>query len=191
MNDKILDLSNLEGKLLLATPQLRGSCFDHSVIYVCVHNENGAMGLIINNLMDDLTTSDILGQVGVHNSQLEYNFPVHFGGPIDNSKGFILHSDDYSEANTQHVRNNISLTSTLDILEQITNGGGPSKSIIALGYAGWSAGQLEDEIMQGGWFGAEADSDIIFETNNLKKWDESVKRLGIDINHYSHVAGAA
>src|SRR5690606_28433000 len=139
----------LEGSLLVATPVLNGSAFEKAVIYLCVHNEIGSMGILVNHAINNLKCSDILSQVGIKSSEINFNnAPVYFGGPIESAKGFILHTSDYYGINTQVLQDNISLTSTMDILQDMASGKGPHKRILALGCAGWEPGQLEQELKE-------------------------------------------
>lgn len=181
----------LQGKLLISTPELRDSCFEKSVIYVCAHNETGAMGILINQPMDDLTCGEILQQLKVNSYQTSSKKQVYFGGPVESAKGFILHTNDYKGETTQQVGNNFSITSTIDILKDIADNKGPSKSIVALGYAGWSAGQLEDEIRRNSWIVAPVDEGLIFEEDTANKWKKAAMLAGVDMLKYSSISGNA
>jgi putative transcriptional regulator len=191
--NKVLTLSpkSLEGQLLIATPLLRESCFERSVIYVCSHDESGAIGIIINHVFSNLDCSDIIGQQNDKALHLKLKSPVYFGGPVQSSRGFILHTNDYTGANTTTLSQNLSITSDIDTLNDIQSGKGPKKSIIALGHAGWGAGQLEAEIMSNSWLNVPANENLIFDTENQLKWDASAKMLGVNLYQYSAVAGHA
>jgi len=182
----------LEGNLLVATPLLNDSCFEKAVIYVCAHNETGAMGILVNHTLADIKCNDILNQVGINSPEIDFsNYPVYFGGPVESAKGFILHTSDYYGINTQILHANVSLTSTIDILKDIAEGKGPSKQILALGCAGWEAGQLEKEIKENSWITIPASEDIVFDTNNINKWQEATNSLGINFVNYSSIVGSA
>ncbi|MCE3233238.1 MAG: hypothetical protein K0R98_1495 [Rickettsiaceae bacterium] len=181
----------LEGQLLIATPLLKGSCFERSVIYVCTHTSSGAMGIIINHLFGDLKCSDILGQLNIEDPKLSFNSPIYFGGPVESFRGFILHTDDYKGEATTPLYDNLAMTSDIDAIKAISSGKGPRKSIIALGYAGWGAGQLEEEIMANSWLTAPASENLIFDIENHLKWNESAKVLGVNLHQYSTTIGHA
>jgi putative transcriptional regulator len=182
----------LQGSLLVATPLLKGSCFEKSVIDVCAHNETGAMGILVNHTLGNLKCGDILTQVGIKPSEITCdNSPVYFGGPVESAKGFILHTSDYFSKSTQILHDNISLTSTIDILEDIALGKGPSKRILALGCAGWAPGQIEKEVKENSWITIPANESIVFDTDNLEKWQIAANSLGINFTNYSLSVGNA
>lgn len=181
----------LTGKLLIATPAIQDKFFERSVIYICGHNEQGAMGLIINREMSDINCSDIFKQLKINSPQIVYNKPIYFGGPVEAEKGFVLHSNDYRDKFTQVVNKNIYLTSTVEILESIATGHGPRESIVAIGCAGWDAGQLEYEIKHDTWLVVPANDKIIFGQDSYSKWYDSTRDFGIDISKYYTIAGNA
>lgn len=177
---RVID-SDLTGKFLIAMPDMGGQPFERSVIYMCAHSDEGAMGLIVNKPQPEIRFADLLEQLEIPRSDTARDIRVHFGGPVDHARGFVLHSSDYhSEAGTLDVDDGIGMTATLDVLEDIANGTGPHASLLALGYAGWAPGQLEDEIAANGWLIAEARRDIIFGRANEHKWTAALKLLGID-----------
>ena len=182
-------INNLEGQLLIATPSLKGSLFEKSVIYVCDHNQGGAMGIVVNNAVNNIKYNDILDQLGVETIESPYSIPVHIGGPVDSARGFILHTNDYESDGTKKISNNVAITSTTDILEDIANGFGPNKSFVALGYAGWESGQLDEEIKENSWITMPANEAIIFGNDNHTKWNQSINSLGINSLNFSAVAG--
>ena len=159
---------------------------------MCAHSEDGAMGLIINKPTEDLSFNDLIEQLSIKPGPQEAQTPIHFGGPVEHGRGFVLHSDDYgaNEA-TLEVKGGFGMTATLDILEDIAEGRGPASSILALGYAGWGPGQLEGEIQQNGWLVSEAESEIVFDLPNTKKWGAALKTLGVDPLTLSAAAGRA
>lgn len=192
IDKKIKKSLYLEGSLLVATPLLNGSCFEKSVIYMCAHNDTGAMGILVNHTLQNLSCMDILGQVGIKSSEITCaNAPVYFGGPVESAKGFILHTSDYVSGGTQIIHNNISLTSTVDILQDIANGKGPQKQIFALGCAGWSAGQIEKELKENSWITMPASESLVFDSDNTDKWVRAAGSLGINFINYSLLVGNA
>ena len=185
-------LENLVGKLLIAMPDMGDPRFAHSVVYMCEHSQDGAMGLIVNKPQPDLRFSDLLEQLGLTKTGATRDIRVHFGGPVDHARGFVLHTDDYhSEIGTLEVHDGVGITATLDVLEDLAAGRGPATSILALGYAGWAPGQLESEIAQNGWLTCDARNDIIFGRANEHKWSAALKLLGIDPILLSSTAGRA
>lgn len=173
--------SNFCGKLLIAMPDMGDPRFAHSVVYMCAHSEQGAMGIIINKPQPEIRFSDLLEQLDIPKSQKLRDIRVHFGGPVDMSRGFVLHTLDYrSETGTLDVDGGIGMTATLDVLEDIARGTGPATSMLALGYAGWGPGQLEDEIARNGWLTCDPTRDIIFGRANEHKWTAALKVLGVD-----------
>jgi putative transcriptional regulator len=182
----------LDGKILLAMPNMADTRFDRSVIYVCSHDESGAMGIVINNSFDNLTFSDLLDQLDIEIEGSEVpDLVMHSGGPVEPGRGFVLHSADYVQESTLVVSERLALTATVDILRAIAHGVGPHHHILALGYAGWGAGQLEKEIQENSWLTAEADDEIIFNTDLEQKWPRTMAMLGINISMLSSESGHA
>ena len=182
----------LEGSLLVATPLLKGSCFEKSVIYVCAHNDTGAMGILVNHTLNNIKCGDILSQIGIKPSEIDCgNAPVYFGGPVESAKGFILHTSDYFANGTQIMHSNISLTATVDILQDIATGKGPHKQILALGCAGWAPGQIEKEMKENSWITIPANESLVFDLHNEDKWQQANDSLGINFINYSTVIGNA
>jgi putative transcriptional regulator len=178
----------LEGQLLIAMPSMTDKRFARSVIYMCAHSREGAMGLIINQRARNIRFPDLLQQLGVVDKGGEEQMPisvceatVHVGGPVEPGRGFVLHTSDYHRSTTTlAVDERISLTATMDILKAIAGGRGPSRSMFALGYAGWSPGQLEAEIQHNGWLSAPADVDLLFGPDLDVKYDLALAKLGVD-----------
>ncbi|MGE0628796.1 MAG: YqgE/AlgH family protein [Hyphomicrobiaceae bacterium] len=189
----------LEGQLLIAMPTLTGGIFSRSVVYMCMHNEEGAMGLIINQRADSVSFPKLLSELGVlKNGDKEkipaglLSMPVQIGGPVDTGRGFVLHSADYSGGNsTLAIDGETSLTNTIDILKAMARGRGPHRAILTLGYAGWKAGQLEDEIQANGWLSCAADSDLVFDADLEFKYDRALSKLGIELSHLVNYSGHA
>ncbi|WP_429136343.1 YqgE/AlgH family protein [Bartonella heixiaziensis] len=176
----------LGGQLLIAMPGMNDKRFVRSVIYVCAHSDAGAMGIILNQL-HHIDFPELLLHLGVINSAQKKhlsepikNFPVRYGGPVDPSRGFVLHSDDYACEETVLVAEKICFTATIDILKAISCEKGPQHALIALGYAGWKAGQLEAEISTNGWLSSPTSPSFLFESNLSCKYDESLIRMGIN-----------
>ncbi len=185
------DTPYLAGHLLVAMPGMPDPRFAKSVIYVCAHNDEGAMGLVINQVMEDVSFPDLLDQLGIVPGAQVKPISIHFGGPVEQGRGFVLHSPDYVHESTVSVDGKISLTATVDILKAIAQGNGPHSSLLALGYAGWGAGQLDAEILQNGWLSVSADPDIVFKTNFGDKWKQALDKLGVDFSLLSDEAGQA
>ena len=183
----------LLGHLLIAMPQMTDPRFEHSVVYLCAHNSDGAMGLVVNKLVDALSFTDLLKQMQLSGSDedLDDRIQVHFGGPVESARGFVLHTPDYTSDATLRVTGDFAMTSTIDVLRSIAHGGGPGKAMLALGYAGWAPGQLDREIQQNGWLHVDADHDLVFGRDHDSKWQSAVAKLGIDLALLSGEAGHA
>lgn len=181
----------LEGQLLIATPQLVGSCFEKSVIYVCAHTADGAMGIIINHLVESIDARDIFNQLDIELPSRDVHVPVHFGGPVDSARGFVLHSSDYIQKETVVLDRDIALTCNIDILKDIAAGKGPRQCILALGYAGWGPHQLESELETNSWIIVPANKRLLFETSNINKWQSAAGSLGVDFSKLSGDVGHA
>ncbi len=184
--------SDLSGKLLIAMPGMGDPRFDHAVIYICAHSEEGAMGLIVNKPATEVRFTDLLEQLEIDKDPGIRDIRIHVGGPVEESRGFVLHSTDYaSDQGTLQVDEGTAMTATLDILEELAHGRGPKSSLLALGYAGWGPGQLEEEIAQNGWLVGEAQHAVVFGRANEHKWSAALKGLGIDPVTLSPTAGNA
>ncbi|HEV8678250.1 MAG TPA: YqgE/AlgH family protein [Stellaceae bacterium] len=185
-------MTSLTGQLLVAMPQMTDPRFERSVVYVCAHSEaEGAMGLVINKLLASLTMDELLTHLKLEPSGVGRGHPVHFGGPVEPGRGFVLHSADYREEATLVVGDEFAITATLDILRAIGKGEGPRRSLLALGYAGWAPGQLDAEMQANGWLSVAADSDLVFDSDFDAKWQRALKKLGIDLTMLSTDAGHA
>jgi putative transcriptional regulator len=189
----------LDGQLLIAMPAMTDKRFARSVIYLCTHSAEGAMGLIVNQRANHISFPQLLQQLGIVSKNAADTVPpeilikeVHVGGPVDTKRGFVLHSADYFAAtNTMAIDKRISLTATIDILKAMAKGNGPDKAMLALGYAGWAPGQLETEIQHNGWLHCPADPDIIFSRDIDLKYNQALARIGIDISHLVSEVGHA
>jgi len=184
-------VTSLAGQLLIAMPQMQDHRFSRSVIYLCAHSKEGAMGLVVNKLVDSLSLSKLMEQLGIAVEGLKGDGWVHFGGPVEPGRGFVLHSADYSESETMPVDGKVALTATLDILRAIGRGEGPTRSLLALGYSGWGPGQLDREIQENGWLHAPPDDKLIFDPSPGEKWDRALAKLGVNLTALSGEAGHA
>ena len=191
MTDAADDSGYLVGQMLIAMPQMQDPRFERTVIYLCAHTEDGAMGLVINKLLDDVTFPDLLEQLDIDTGIDKDVIQVHFGGPVEAGRGFVLHSSDYMQESTLVVSDQFGMTATIDILKSIAEGDGPRRSLLALGYAGWGPGQLEDEIQKNGWLCVSADETLVFGPGVGDRWQQAMAKLGIDINMLSGEAGHA
>jgi putative transcriptional regulator len=181
----------LEGQLLIAMPGMPDQRFERTVIFMCAHSAQGAMGIIVNKLAERISFPDLIRQLGIAVPDLRAQVRVHTGGPVETGRGFVLHSADYRQESTLMVGENYGLTATVDILRSIAEGGGPKQGLLALGYAGWAPGQLDSEIQQNGWLHAPADADIVFDGSIDTKWQRAVRKVGIDPSFLSSAAGHA
>ena len=187
----------LDGQMLIAMPAMGDERFSRSVIYVCAHSTEGAMGIIVNQPASNIKFPELLVQLEVIPSGERIELPNHDvkilkGGPVETGRGFVLHSSDFFiENSTLPINEGVCLTATLDILKAIANGNGPHDAILALGYAGWAPGQLEQEIQENGWLHCAADAELIFGTDTDGKYDKALRKIGIDLGHLSSQAGHA
>lgn len=182
----------LEGKLLIAMPGMSDPHFDKSVIYMCAHSAEGAMGIMINKPVEGLSFHELITRLDLKPTERTPDFPVLYGGPVETGRGFVLHSGEYETSDgTMPVSEDVSLTATLDILRAIAEGRGPDRAIFALGYAGWNAGQIESEIRLNGWIHCDSDPDILFGSAPDTKWVEALRKLGIDASVLTAHSGHA
>jgi putative transcriptional regulator len=181
----------LTGQLLVAMPQMRDPRFARSVIYMCAHSADGAMGLVVNRRVGSITFDDLLQQLNIGPNKRNDEIRVHFGGPVEQGRGFVLHSSDYLQTGSLRVDDQVALTATLDILKELAAGGGPRKSLLALGYAGWGPGQLDAEIQANGWLSVSSDEALVFDADLDHKWERAIGKIGIDFSQLSGEAGHA
>lgn len=181
----------LEGQLLVAMPAMVDARFAHSVIYLFAHSSSGAMGLVVNKALDGITFPDVIRQLGIESGPVDRQIRVHFGGPVETGRGFVLHSADYQHEATLRVGQDVALTTTIDVLKAIASGYGPRRRLLALGYAGWAPGQLDAEIQANGWLSVPADDELIFGPNLDAKWTRAMGKLGIDPSHLASQSGHA
>lgn len=183
---------NLAGKLLIAMPGMGDPRFQQSVIFVCAHSGDGAMGLIINKPADRLKFDQLLKQLDITPAEDARDIHIHIGGPVENGRGFVLHSSDYTaKGSTLTVDSRFGMTATVDVLQALAEGAGPSLSLLALGYAGWGPGQLESEILANGWLTCDASQDLVFSLANPGKWQAALQSLGVNPINLSATAGHA
>ncbi len=181
----------LEGQLLIAMPTMGDERFQRTVIFMCAHSAQGAMGLVVNRLADQIDFKDLLDQLRIEVPALIQEIQVHTGGPVESGRGFVLHTTDYCQDSTLQVSDDIGLTATADILKSIAAGDGPVHSLLALGYAGWAPGQLDAEIQANGWLHVPADRELVFDRDLDSKWERAVQKVGIDPSFLSMDAGHA
>lgn len=182
------DEGYLDGQLLIAMPAMGDERFSRSVIYLCAHSSEGAMGIVINQQAPNISFTELLDQLNIAPDEDRISLPesldsmaVHFGGPVETGRGFVLHSADYFKAeSTLPVDDSMCLTATIDILRDIAKGTGPDKALLALGYTGWGPGQLEDEIQSNGWLNCPADPELIFDPEIGRKYNKALGSLGVD-----------
>lgn len=192
-------MDTLKGQFLVATPDMGDERFAESVVYLVAHSEDGAMGLVINQPMPDMHLSDVLAEIELGDDTESIRIPdrllaqdVLKGGPVDSSRGFVLHSSDYfRDGNSFAVDGDICLTATLDVLRAMAEGKGPKHSLLALGYCGWSAGQLEDELRQNGWLTATPSDELLFSVPARKKYDAALAAIGVTRATLSPTSGNA
>lgn len=177
-NDSV---SFLDGKVLIAMPGMQDPRFVRSIVYLCAHSADGAMGLIVNKRADDLVWRDLFKRLGIPIGSVHGPRPVHYGGPVETGRGFVLHSGDYhAEDATMKVDPGVSMTATLDVLQAMALGQGPDRAIVALGYAGWAPGQLETELQMNGWLLCDPDDELLFGDEDDAKWALALGKIGVD-----------
>lgn len=189
----------LEGQLLIAMPSMGDPRFSRSVIYVCAHSSEGAMGIIINQRAPNISFAELLEQLKIVPTEDRISLPsamnamdVYLGGPVETGRGFVLHSADYFKADsTLPINDSVCLTATIDILRDIAKGSGPTQALLALGYAGWAPGQLEDEIQSNGWLNCPANPELVFDPAVDRKYNRALDSLGVDPSHLVSNSGHA
>lgn len=182
---------DLSGKFLIAMPGMGDPRFEHSVVAMCTHSAEGAMGIIVNKPLPKPPMEDLLDQLGIAVTASDRgSAPLYFGGPVETGRGFVLHSADWFAA-TMPVGEGLAMTATRDILEEIAAGRGPSRAILALGYAGWGPGQIEREILDNGWLVAEGNAALALDGDHATKWTRALGTMGIDPRTLSAAAGHA
>ena len=190
-NDLVFKPNWLTGQLLVAMPGMTDPRFAHAVIYICSHGPNGAMGLVVNRLFGEADFHMLLEQLNVESSFNTPDIAVQFGGPVEMGRGFVLHSGEYLREGTTRIDDSIAVTATVEIIQDIAEGKGPERMMMALGYAGWGAGQLEEEVKNNGWLTVAADEDILFGEDLEAKWNLAMTKIGISPSMLSDEAGHA
>lgn len=186
------DHASLAGQLLIAMPSMMDPNFEQTVIYVCAHSDQGAVGLVVNRPTGTVSLKDLLEQLEIPSLHIPREKQVLIGGPVETERGFVLHSTDYyREDATLKTSDTIGLTATLDVLTSIASGEGPERSLLAIGYSGWGPGQLEEEIQANGWLHSAADDTLVFDEDYDSKWQRAIGLLGIDVSQLSSDAGHA
>ena len=183
--------ASLTSHFIIAMPLMKDPNFEHTVTYICQHNEEGALGIVINRTIE-LTVGEVLDQMQIAPGESgKSNQPVHYGGPVQTERGFILHEGIGNWDSTLQVSADTALTTSKDILEAMATNSGPERALLALGYAGWGAGQIERELIENAWLSWPADNELIFSTPVSQRWSRAVELLGVDLNSLSPYAGHA
>lgn len=184
------EASYLTGQILLALPGIGDPRFERAVIAMCAHDDQGALGVGIGHEIDGMSLHDLLGQLEI-DPGVAPNAPVHYGGPVEPRRGFVLHSTDWGGQDTIDVAGRWALSGTIDVLRAIAEGNGPSRWIVALGYAGWAEGQLDAEMTRHGWFNLPGDAALLYDSDADRRWERSFARAGIDPRLLANDAGTA
>ncbi len=185
---------DLSGQILIAMPGMTDPRFERSVVLLCAHSEEGAMGLIVNKPLEDLSFSGLLDHLNIPRAPSGRDIRVHFGGPVERGRGFVLHSSDWERGGaegTMQVPGGLEMTATINVLEALAAGGGPGKALLALGYSGWGPGQLEAEIARNDWLTCDAPEGLVFGPDDRVKWSAALRGMGIDPLTLSAAAGRA
>jgi len=180
-DDDPQEIDYLDGKLLIAMPSMQDNRFERSVVFMCAHSAEGAMGLIVNKPMADLKSKDLLEQLNISPAPGSKSIDVHFGGPVEHGRGFVLHSPEYTlDESTMNICDAYAMTATIDVLKDLAAGTGPERSLLALGYAGWGPGQLEAEIQSNGWLICPSEFELVFSPKETDKWDAALNSMGVN-----------
>ncbi len=182
---------DLTGKIIVSQPSLEDQRFFKSVIYICAHSKEGSMGFIINKKIDFDLYPDLLEQLGIEKTLNNKKLFFRYGGPVESSRGFVLHSDEEISKDSLKISKGVVLTSTIEFFDELVKGKGPKESILALGYAGWGPGQLEDEILQNSWMPLSVDNNFLFDNEVSNKWNQAYEILGVDPSKLSIFSGRA
>ena len=188
----ISEVTDLTGKLLIASPGMRDPRFTGSVIFICAYGADGAMGLVINRPAPEIDLGNLFEQLDIDRNPEAKPLPVHFGGPVEPGRGFVLHGPDYDTPEaTLRISPAFAMTASLDVLEALGRGTGPADAILALGYSGWAPGQLEGEIAQNGWLVADATRALVFDAPAHSVWATALETIGASPSSLSAVGGRA
>ncbi len=180
-----------DGQLLVATPTVSGDVFQHAVIYLFAHSAHGAMGIIINKPLEMVHSGALFQQLGIDTTPQSGDISIYLGGPVEENRGFVIHSQDYNTGDSLCHDNRISLTASTQVLRDIAAGKGPRNRMLMIGYAGWGPGQLEAEIEANSWITVPATPELLFSTDDDAKWALAAKSLGVDMSRFSSFAGHA
>ena len=191
--------ASLVGRFLVAAPSMPDERFRKSVVFVCKHDDDGALGIIVNNSVDDLPLGQVYKQLGIDVPSAEADQPVLFGGPVETSRGLVLHSSDYKRDETLLIDGGMALTASLEILKDMAGGSGPQRAWLALGHSGWAPGQLDREMQDNAWLVVDGDLELVFDADFAAKWQRALERLGgkggpdgkFDLASFSHQTGRA
>lgn len=173
--------ATLVGRFLVAAPSMPDERFQKSVVFICKHDDDGALGIIVNNKVDDLPLGQVYKQLGIEVPKKTADLPVLFGGPVETSRGLVLHSADYKREETLLIEGGMALTASLEILKDMAGGTGPKKAWLALGHSGWAPGQLDREMQDNAWLVVDADAELVFDADLAAKWQRALDRLGRDL----------
>ena len=180
MIKKVNEPEYLSGQFLIAMPGMQDLRFQKTVIYMCLHSEEGAMGMIINRPFNRVALKTLLKQLDIKAEEISSEVNILSGGPVEADRGFVLHTNEYTHESTVKIDSEVSLTATVDVLGELGSGKGPSKCLVVLGYSGWGAGQLDNEIKGNGWLHVDGDVDLLFNGNPNEKWEQAMRRIGVD-----------
>lgn len=189
--------ASLVGRFLVAAPSMPDERFQKSVVFICKHDDDGALGIIVNNTVDDLPMGQVYKQLGIEVAKEEAAQPVLFGGPVETSRGLVLHSADYKRDETLIIDGGLALTASLEILKDMADGSGPKQAWLALGHSGWAPGQLDREMQDNAWLVVDGDPALVFDDHFDAKWQRALDKLGgksasgFDLASYSHQTGRA
>lgn len=182
---------SLAGKFLVSMPAIENDCFSHALVYICSHDTEGAMGFVVNKKLKDFSFSDLAVKIPMQTSVNLEQMYLYQGGPVEKIRGFVLHSTDYIKPGTFRVNDQVAVSSSLDVLTDIAYGTGPKNNLIALGYSGWNANQLEMELFQNRWLITPASTDLLFNTPDELKWERAMDESGIDLQRFIPDTGTA
>jgi len=187
----------LVGRFLVAAPSMPDERFQKSVVFICKHDDDGALGIIVNNKVDDLPLGQVYKQLGIDVPETAGERPVLFGGPVETARGLVLHSADYKREETLLIDGGLALTASLEILKDMAGGSGPKQAWLALGHSGWAPGQLDREMQDNAWLVVDGDAALVFDADLPAKWQRALDRLGggltgrFDPASFSHQTGRA
>ena len=183
--------NTLTGKLLLAMPSMGDPRFSRAVIFICAHDENGAMGIVLNHPLEGVALTELFEQLEIDSDPANDEIPVMSGGPVEKARGFILHTKEFRQEDTVDIDEEFAVTGTIDALKAIATGEGPKQMLFALGYAGWSAGQLDEEMHHNAWLVVDPDKAIVFDVEPEDRWEKAINKLGIEPGMLSSESGRA